>query len=97
MSACTFFGHRDCPESVKPALREVLIDLIENRDVDTFYVGRQGAFDAIVLSLLRELARAYPHINYAVVLESYDRRDDNLHYSETILPEGIGSVHPVLP
>lgn len=26
MSACTFFGHHDCPSSIKPKLREVLID-----------------------------------------------------------------------
>ena len=41
--ACTFFGHRDCPSSIKPKLREVLIDLIENHAVDMFYVGQQGA------------------------------------------------------
>ena len=28
-TACTFFGHRDCPSSIKPKLCEVLIDLIE--------------------------------------------------------------------
>ena len=41
MSACTFFGHRDCPSSIKPKLREALIDLIENHTVDMFYVGQQ--------------------------------------------------------
>ena len=54
MSACTFFGHRDCPSSIKPILREVLIDLIENHTVDMFYVGQQGAFDGIVRSVLKE-------------------------------------------
>lgn len=48
MSACTFFGHRDCPSSIKPKLREVLIDLIENHAVDMFYVGQQGAFAKLV-------------------------------------------------
>ena len=52
MSACTFFGHRDCPSSIKPKLREVLINLIENHAVDMFYVGQQGAFDGIVLKEL---------------------------------------------
>lgn len=36
MSVCTFFGHRDCPGSVKPRLREVLTELIVNYGVDTF-------------------------------------------------------------
>ena len=34
MSACTFFGHRDCPSSIKSKLRKVLIDLIESHAVD---------------------------------------------------------------
>ena len=97
MSACTFFGHRDCPSSIKPKLREVLIDLIENHAVDMFYVGQQGAFDGIVRSVLKELVSVYPHIRYAVVLERLPpKRDefDTRDYSDTILPEGIEMVHP---
>lgn len=60
MKACTFFGHRDCPETIKPRLREVLTDLITINGVDTFYVGNQGRFDGIVRSVLRELEQAYP-------------------------------------
>ena len=97
MSACTFFGHRDCPSSIEPKLREVLIDLIENHAVDVFYVGQQGAFDRIVRSVLKELASIYPHIRYAVVLERLPlKRDefDSRDYSDTMLPEGIEIVHP---
>ena len=68
MKTCTFFGHRDCPETIKPYLREVLIDLITNNGVNTFYVGNQGRFDGIVRSVLRELEQEYPEIHYAVVL-----------------------------
>ena len=97
MSACTFFGHHNCTSLIKPKLREILIDLIENHAVDMFYVGRQGAFDSIVRSVLKELLLAYSHISYAVVLErlppkldEFDTRD----YSDTMLPEGIEAVHP---
>jgi len=55
MLACTFFVHRDCPSSIIPKLREVLINLIENHAVDMFYIGKQGAFDGIVRSVLKEL------------------------------------------
>ena len=55
MARCTFFGHRDCPESIKPKLRGVLEELITNHDVDMLYVGNQGQFDAIVRSVLKEL------------------------------------------
>ena len=68
MAICTFFGHRDCPETIKPRLREVLIDLITNKGVDTFYVGNQGRFDVIVRGVLWELKKEYPQIDYAVVL-----------------------------
>ena len=68
MPACTFFGHRDCPETTKPRLREVLLDLIRNHDVDMFYVGHQGQFDAYVHGELKKLKQEYPQINYAVVL-----------------------------
>lgn len=95
MPACTFFGHRDCPCSIKPKLREVLIDLIENHAVAMFYVGRQGAFDAMVRSVLKELTMLYPHINYAVVLERMPTKRDELDdLSDTMLPEGLETVHP---
>ena len=97
MSACTFFGHRDCPSSIKPKLLEVLIDLIENHGVDMFYIGRQGVYDGIVRSVLKELVSVYPHINYAVVLERIPQKRDEFDardYSDTVLPEGIETVHP---
>lgn len=43
MATCTFFGHRECPDSIKTQLREVLIDLITNRDVDMCYVGKRSS------------------------------------------------------
>ena len=63
MPGCTFFGHRDCPEAIRPKLREVLIDLITNFGADMFYVGNQGQFDAYVYSELKKLEQEYPQIN----------------------------------
>lgn len=95
MAVCTFFGHRECSDSIKTKLREVLIDLITSHNVDMFYVGNQGQFDAIVRGVLRELKKEYPQINYAVVLAYMPGKqveyDD---YSDTMLPEGIEAVHP---
>ena len=95
--ASTFFGHRDCPSSIKSKLRKVLIDLIESHAVDMFYVGQQGSFDSMVRSVLKELVSLYPHINYAVVLERIPPKRDEFDirdYSDTMLPEGIETVHP---
>lgn len=97
MCVCTFFGHRDCPNTIKPLLREVIIDLIENRNVDTFYVGHQGSFDFLVRTVLSELAEEYPRIRYAVVLARLPQQSktyDPLDYSNTLLPEGIENIPP---
>ena len=97
MPACTFFGHRDCPDSIRPKLRAVLIDLIENHGVDMFYVGQQGAFDGMVRSVLKEMVSVYPHIHYAVVLERMPRKGDAFDPcgdGDTLLPEGIETVYP---
>lgn len=93
MSACTFFGHRDCPESILPKLRHTLVELITQHGVDLFYVGNQGQFDRYVRGQLRLLEKEYPHIRYAVVLAYMPacREEDA---SDTMLPEGIESVHP---
>ena len=95
MPACTFFGHRECPDTIKVKLREVLIDLIANNNVDMFYVGNQGRFDSIVRGVLRNLKKEYPQIDYAVVLAYMPGKQTEYDdYSDTMLPEGIESVHP---
>ena len=93
MSACTFFGHRDCPTAIKPKLREAVIELIEKEGVDVFYVGNQGAFDRIARSVLRELSADYPRIRYAVVLERVPEGQPE-SAEDTLVPEGIETAHP---
>ena len=97
MLTCTFFGHRQCPSSIKPNLKNVLINLIEHQKVNVFYVGNQGSFDDMVYSVLRELSQQYSHITYAVVLaylpsESKGELSQSQDYTDTIYPEGIESV-----
>ena len=95
MLACTFFGHSDCPETIRPNLQAVLIDLIVNQNIEMFYVGNQGQFDAIVRNVLRVLKMDYPSINYAVVLAYMPGKQSEYDdYSDTMLPEGIETVHP---
>lgn len=95
MAVCTFFGHRDCPESIRMDLQSQVEDLIINHGVDLFYVGNQGRFDTFVRHVLRELTWKYPHINYAVVL-AYMPREGSAptDYEDTMLPEGIETVPP---
>ena len=91
MSVCTFFGHRDCPDCLRPRLREAVKELIRDAGVDTFYVGNQGRFDAMALGVLRELGRVYPHIRYGVVL-AYLPQGETV--PEAMFPEGLERVPP---
>ncbi|MEE1280075.1 MAG: hypothetical protein UHH95_04505 [Oscillospiraceae bacterium] len=56
---CTFFGHRDAPKEIEPSLRLALMDLIENKGVDRFYVGNNENFDYMVRKNLRLLKEKY--------------------------------------
>ena len=64
MSTCTFLGHRQCPPDLRPQLRRVLMDFIEEHGVRTFYVGNQGGFERMACSVLRELCLEYPSVTY---------------------------------
>ena len=86
----TFFGHRDTPKEIEPALRLTLIDLIENKNETVFYVGNHGKFDAMVRRQLEDLSKIYP-IKYYVVLAYMPSKNDNPD-EHSILPEGIESV-----
>lgn len=97
MLACTFFGHRDTPQIIEPCLRSVLIDLIENKKVNMFYLGNQGSFDYLVRKNLELLKHDYPHIGYAVVLAYMPVKKDSFDcemYSDTIFPEGLENTPP---
>ena len=89
---CTFFGHKDTPKEIEPTLRSTLIDLIENKNVNVFYVGNNGNFDTMVRRQLEDLFHVY-HITYNVVLAylptEKNKYDDLTH---TIYPEGLETV-----
>ncbi len=94
MAACTFFGHRDCIGLSRSELEKAIEDLILNHDVDLFYVGNEGQFDALVHWVLLAMKKKYPHIRYAVVLAYPPKNIPGEDYSDTMLPEGIEAVHP---
>lgn len=90
MATVTFFGHRDAPKRIEPALRLALVDLIENKNAILFYVGNQGSFDAMVRRQLEDLAQTYP-ITYRIVLAYMPGKSDASD-EHTILPDGLETV-----
>ena len=89
---CTFFGHRDTPQEIELYLKPILIDLIENKNINTFYVGNQGNFDKIVRKTLHQLKTDYPYINYTIVLAYLSPKIED--FTNTIFPEGLEQVPP---
>ena len=93
----TFFGHRDAPQSIRPALQAVLTELIEQHGADTFFVGNQGAFDLTVQSVLRDLKQHYPHIRCFLVLAYMPGKkpvSSSLGEWETLFPETLETIPP---
>ena len=86
---CTFFGHKDTPKEIEPTLRSTLVELIENKNVNVFYVGNNGNFDTMVRRQLENLSQTYL-ITYNVVLAYLPtKKSEYDDYTNTILPEGI--------
>ena len=93
MVSCTFFGHRDCPSSIRGELSAKIERLITEKDVDTFYVGTQGNFDRMAYAALVELRKRYRHIKIYRVLAYLPKPGDN-DTADTIVPEGIENAYP---
>ncbi len=92
MSACTFFGHKDCPETKYSNILQAIQYLITEKKVLTFYVGTQGNFDSLVYRALCSLRANFPKIQINRVLAYFPK--DNCLIPDSILPEGIELLHP---
>ena len=88
---CTFFGHRDAPAKIKPILKNVIVDLIENKNVNFFYIGNNGAFDRMARELLKELKNTYK-INYCVALAYIPKKQMGDDYTDTIYYDELNTV-----
>ena len=95
MSACTFFGHEDCPDSVRKQLRTAVLALAGQGVLD-FYVGCNGNFDRLARSVLKELSSQFSGLRYCIVLAYLDKNAADLHEQSypTLFPEGIEKVPP---
>ena len=91
MSACTFFGHRDCPEFIYPQLVYFIRELVLNNNVRHFYVGTQGNFDNLAYRALKELHDTFQEVIVFRVL-AYKPRGNSI--PDSMLPEGIEAIHP---
>ena len=96
MRCCTFFGHRECPDTVRPQLKKIIIQLIRIEKVKMFYVGNQGRFDSIVLGVLKELRQECDDFEFGIVLAYHPEpgRKECTDFEYTMFPEELERVHP---
>ena len=92
MSACTFYGHRECYSLDEQVLIDAIEDLIR-KGVDTFYVGNQGQFDSAVYASLKRLRKKHQRIRVCVVLAYLPTEKNEYNdLTDTMYPEIEG--HP---
>ena len=95
MKACSFFGHRDTPqtEELKQKVKEIVEHLIVKEGVDTFLFGSRSKFNDLCLLVVTELKEKYPHIKRVYVRSQYPYIDKLYKayllesYDETIIPK----------
>lgn len=92
MSACTFFGHKDCSETKYPNILQAIQNLITEKMVLTFYVGTQGNYDTLVYRALCCIRADFPQTRIYRVLAYIPK--DNYLIPDSILPEGVELIHP---
>ena len=70
MKSCSFFGHRDTPqtEELKQKIRVIVEQLIVGEGVDTFLFGSRSKFDELCHMVVTELKEKYPHIRRVAYL-----------------------------
>lgn len=97
MKTCIFFGHRDCPDTIRPKLKNTIELLISENGFNVFLVGNHGNFDRIVREVLKELETTY-NIHYEIILNTLPNPKkldyteyDTAHYT---LPENLELTPP---
>lgn len=92
---CAFFGNdydfhrgrrteRRPKQKVKDCLKEQIINLIENKGIDTFFVGEIGGFENDAYDTVLEVQEQYPNIKIVLVIskitELHPVEEDDSNY-----------------
>ena len=95
MQGCCFIGHKDCPITIKDDLIKTIERLINESNVNTFYVGTQGNFDKIVYDVLCILESIYK-IQIYVVLAYLNQDCEGEYYDikKSIYPDDLTKTPP---
>lgn len=78
-------GHRT-PPNLKARIREEVINLIENEDVDTFLVGEKGGYEVDAYDVVLEVQKEYPQIRiYLVISQMTDLHEMGVRDGDQVI------------
>lgn len=91
---CFFMGNRHTPSDVIEPLAETIETHITEYGVTTFIVGRYGAFDSMVTSVLREKKNYHPDIQlYLLAPYALNQKVEAPEgFDGTFYPDGLETV-----
>ena len=72
---CCFLGNADILGDVRELadkIRQAAVDLITNKQVDTFLVGNKGHYETLCHKMMEQVRCDYPHIKIMLVI-AYER------------------------
>ena len=67
---CSFFGNSTIwnEQDISEKVNSEITRLVNNEQVDTFYVGTKGAFELLTYKTLVRLKQSYPHLKIWLVI-----------------------------
>lgn len=91
---CCFFGHRDAPDALLPAISAAVRALVEVEEVSVFLVGGHGNFDRLAAEAVASLRQEYPHIRLllAAAYGSALPKAEEGPYDRAFVPESLRGV-----
>lgn len=93
----TFIGHRKLQNNCdfRIQLKEIILELIDNRNADTFLFGSRSDFDDLCLDVVTEIKKERPSIRRVYVRATYPYIDKGYEdylltaYDATYIPDSI--------
>ncbi|MBR7117399.1 MAG: hypothetical protein IKC87_06815 [Clostridia bacterium] len=85
---CMLFGHRDAPCEIKSVLKEKILEIYTKHHEVEFYIGNNGAFDALAQRCLNEVNTDGVEIEYSIILSRVDEVALCKNNSKTLYPDG---------
>lgn len=95
MTSCFMIGHRECMGDILPRVEAAAEWVVQEKGVDTFFIGHYGGFDRIAAAAIRQVKQRNPQVKLVMVLPYHPAsRPIELPngFDESYYPEGMERV-----